>query len=188
MKDIIENIDNAMKKGFITALILLVLEKESSHGYKIGKAIEERTLGVWKPPSSTLYTVLGNMDEKGLIDIKEEQEKSGRIRKIYEITTKGEEALKYILEKIITIKKSMMSAISTTLGIDEALIPEDFHEEKHYDILFSDPSERTNGEKLQILEFQKKRMTRQLEDHKIFLENIENSILELKNKLEDKTE
>ena len=63
-----------MKKGFISTQILLILEKEPCHGYKIGKAIEERTLGVWTPPASTLYTVLNYMHEHELIACTEDQE------------------------------------------------------------------------------------------------------------------
>ena len=71
-EEIADNFEKAMKKGFLGTFILMVLEVEPSHGYKIGKAIEEQTLGVWEPPASTLYTVLNNLVEQGLISVKEE--------------------------------------------------------------------------------------------------------------------
>ena len=61
---IAEKFENAMKTGFISSLILIVLERKPSYGYKIGKEIEERTLGIWNPPSSTMYTVLKDMTKK----------------------------------------------------------------------------------------------------------------------------
>ena len=64
---IAEKFENAMKTGFISALILIVLEKNPSYGYKVGKEIEKRTLGLWDPPTSTIYTVLKVMTEKGMI-------------------------------------------------------------------------------------------------------------------------
>ena len=80
---IADKFKNAMKTGFISSLILIVLEKNPSYGYKIGKEIEKRTLGIWNPPSSTMYTVLKGMTTKQLITFKEQQVE-GRNRKIYE--------------------------------------------------------------------------------------------------------
>ena len=61
---IAEKFESSMKTGFISSLILIVLEKNPSYGYKIGKEIEKRTLGIWNPPSSTMYTVLKDMKKK----------------------------------------------------------------------------------------------------------------------------
>ena len=60
---IAEEYESAMKKGFISSLILLVLENSPSYGYKISKEINKRTLGLWNPPSSTMYTILKNLTE-----------------------------------------------------------------------------------------------------------------------------
>ena len=92
-EEIAEKFENAMKIGFISALILIVLEKNPSYGYKICKQIEERTLGIWNPPSSTMYTALRDMTRKGLIDFSEKQVE-GRNRKIYAVTPRGKETLK----------------------------------------------------------------------------------------------
>ena len=67
---IAKQFENAMKTGFISSLILNVLEKNPSYGYKIGKDIEKRTLGIWDPPSSTMYTVLKDMTKKQLISFR----------------------------------------------------------------------------------------------------------------------
>ncbi|MFX1448899.1 MAG: PadR family transcriptional regulator, partial [Promethearchaeota archaeon] len=67
----VENIavkfEKAMKKGFISTLTLMVLEKEPMHGRQIKKAIEDRTFGGWEPTDSTIYTILKDLREKNLI-------------------------------------------------------------------------------------------------------------------------
>ena len=95
---IAEKFETSMKTGFLVALILIVLERNPSYGYKIGKEIEKRTLGLWEIPSSTLYTVLKDMTKKKLISYNEEQVE-GRNRKVYEITQKGHTTLNIMLEK-----------------------------------------------------------------------------------------
>jgi len=89
---IAEKFENAIKTGFYTSLILIVLEKNPSYGYKIGKEIEKRSLGIWDPPSSTMYTVLKDMTNIGLITYTEEVV-DGRNRKVYQITQKGQATL-----------------------------------------------------------------------------------------------
>lgn len=185
LKGLIENFENAMKKGVISSLILLILEKEPCHGYKIGKAIQERTLGVWDPPSSTLYTVLSGMKEQELIECIE-QEDEGRAKKVYEITHKGEEALKLMLEKVMTIKNSMMSFIASTMNTEEDLLPDKFHGGFPFDMFFRDAGERTPEESLRIAEFHKEMMKRKINDFKEQLENLEKKIAELKNIIKNK--
>ena len=58
VEEITDNFEKAMKKGFLSILILAVLEKNPTHGYKILKQIEKKTLGVWKPPSSSTMPLI----------------------------------------------------------------------------------------------------------------------------------
>ena len=41
IENIVDSFDNAMKKGFISGLILFVLEKETGYGYKIAEEINK---------------------------------------------------------------------------------------------------------------------------------------------------
>ena len=69
IEEIVDSFENAMKKGFISGLILLVLEGENCHGYKIAEQIDELTSGVFQPTVSTLYPLLvskGSKDISGL--------------------------------------------------------------------------------------------------------------------------
>ena len=84
-----------MKKGFVSTLTLLVLEREPMHGRQIKGAIEERTFGVWTPTDSTMYTILKDLREKGLIQQQNEDEKVI----VYEITDDGKNTLKIMMNR-----------------------------------------------------------------------------------------
>jgi len=122
IENIVDSFDNAMKKGFVSGLILFVLEKERAHGYKIAEEIDQLTVGVFQPTVSTLYPLLKSLSEKGLIDCIEEDD-SGRRRKIYEMTSKGEETLKMIIQKHQIMTESIKSIILSTLDITDETEP-----------------------------------------------------------------
>ena len=118
IKEIVDSFEVAMKKGFMSGLILMVLEKEPSHGYKILKEIEKRTVGVWHPQSSNIYPLLDSISKKGLIKCVEVDE-SGRSKKIYDITSKGKETLKMLLQKHSMMIDSIRSIVLSTLDITD---------------------------------------------------------------------
>jgi len=122
IENIVDSFDNAMKKGFISGLILFVLEKERGHGYKIAEDIDELTASVFQPTHSTLYPLLKSLNEKGLIDCIEVDD-SGRQKKVYEITTKGKETLKMIIQKHQIMTESIKSIILSTLDITDVTEP-----------------------------------------------------------------
>ncbi len=118
IREIVDSFDVAMKKGFMSGLILMVLEKEPCHGYKILKEIEKRTFGVWHPRSSNIYPLLDSISKKGLIECVEVEE-SGRSKKIYDITPKGKEALKLLLQKHSMMLNSIRAMLLSTLDITD---------------------------------------------------------------------
>ena len=118
IKEIVETFDTTMKKGFMSGLILLVIQKEASHGYKIQKEIEELTLGEWKPTSSNIYPLLESLKNKELIACIE-SDSTGRQKKIYEITSKGQDAVKMLVQKHQNMVESIKSIVLSTLGITD---------------------------------------------------------------------
>ena len=118
IREIVDSFEVAMKKGFMSGLILMVLEKEPCHGYKIIKEIEKRTFGVWHPQSSNIYPLLDSISKKGLIECIEVDE-SGRTKKIYDITPKGKETLKMLLQKHSMMIDSIRSIVLSTLDITD---------------------------------------------------------------------
>jgi DNA-binding PadR family transcriptional regulator len=184
-EEIAEKFENAMKIGFISALILIVLEKDPSYGYNICKQIEKRTLGIWNPPSSTMYTALKDMWRKGLISFTEKQV-DGRNRKIYEITPKGRETLKIMLEKHNIIEESFENIKSAMLGDEKGELPKGFHKMSPFDLILNRMDEKSNKEKLDFLKFQKLRLSQDKARLNQILQRIDENIIELNKKINEK--
>lgn len=125
IKEITNQFEKAMKKGFISTLCLIVLNKEPMHGRQIKKVIEERTLKAWDPSDSTIYTILKNLKDKNLIKESEHNDENEKTI-IYEITDKGKNALEIMLKKEQEIRESMRSLISSTFGIDNEILKGNF--------------------------------------------------------------
>ncbi|MHA2397867.1 MAG: PadR family transcriptional regulator [Promethearchaeota archaeon] len=184
-EEIAEKFENAMKIGFISALILIVLEKNPSYGYNICKLIERRTLGIWNPPSSTMYTVLKDMTGKGLISFIEKQV-GGRNRKIYEVTPKGRDTLKIMLEKHNIIEESIENLKTAMLGDEKGVLPKGFHKIGPFDLILNRLDEKSDKEKLEYLELQKLRFSQDQARLNMILQRIEENITLLKKKLDNK--
>ncbi|MFW9990183.1 MAG: PadR family transcriptional regulator [Candidatus Odinarchaeota archaeon] len=149
--EIADGIEQSMKKGHISTLILLALEKEPSHGYSLMQKIKEDTYGVWNPTASSLYPHLSSLTDKELIEFTSEMD-GKRERKVYEITEKGKETLKMLLERQQNMRKSLLSMIMSTIGLTNFSLPDDFEEFFGLDLI-DDASliDKTNNEKLKIL-------------------------------------
>ena len=153
--EIADAIEQSMKKGHISTLILLALEKGASHGYNLMQVIKNDTYGVWNPSASSLYPHLSSLTEKGLIKFTTEME-GKRERKVYEITLKGKRTLKKLIERQQNMRKSLLSMIMSTIGITNSNIPNDF-ESLFGPELMEDTSlvDKTDDEKLGILSTRK---------------------------------
>ena len=122
-----DKFEKAIKKGFSSILILSILENGPSYGYKIGKEIEELTYSTWEPPASTMYTLLKQLSDQGLIMTKE-IDSDDRGKRIYEITERGCETLKLMRKKQLKIRNALQSFFISTLGENESVIFRDFSE------------------------------------------------------------
>jgi len=129
----IETIEQSMKSGYISMLILLALEKEPANGYKLMKMISEDTFGEWKPTNSTMYPYLSNLTDRGLIKFKTKKQ-GQRESKEYSLTMKGRKILKTLVEKQQEMSVSLLNMISTVLDIQTlpnyliAFFSQSFHE------------------------------------------------------------
>ncbi|MFW9939609.1 MAG: PadR family transcriptional regulator [Candidatus Thorarchaeota archaeon] len=184
-EEVAEKFENAMKIGFISALILIVLEKNPSYGYNICKQIERRTLGIWNPPSSTMYTVLKDMTGKGLISFTEKQV-DGRNRKIYEVTPKGKETLKIMIEKHNIIEESIETLKMAMLGDEKGELPKEFHKIGPFDLILNRLDEKSNEDKLDYLKLQKLRFSQDKARLNRILQRIEENIILLNKKIDNK--
>ena len=124
VENIADKFERTMKKGFVNIFALLVLNKEPTHGYQIKKLIEQRTLGVWSPTDSTMYTILKDLREKDLIKQQKTQDPDDS-KKVYELTLKGKETLDLMLQKEREIRESMRSIIFSTSEAGDDFLKED---------------------------------------------------------------
>jgi len=73
-------------RNLLDIMVLKLVRADPMWGYKMIKIVEEK-YGI-KLRHGALYPLLNNLEKKGFLRSKKETKK-GRIRKIYEITSKG---------------------------------------------------------------------------------------------------
>lgn len=85
--------------GNADMLVLKLLENTDMYGYQISEELEKRSCNVFRLSAGSLYPLLHNLENKGLVDSYESDIKgktSGKTRKYYHITEKGR---LFLLEK-----------------------------------------------------------------------------------------
>jgi DNA-binding PadR family transcriptional regulator len=107
MKQKLREVQTKLMRGLLDLVILQFLNAKPRHGYSIITGIR-RNFGVYFGPS-TIYPLLGTMEEKGYIKSKWDLN-NDRPRKVYSLTPDGssllngsEESLNHICRKLNTI-------------------------------------------------------------------------------------
>ncbi|RZK70584.1 MAG: PadR family transcriptional regulator [Pedobacter sp.] len=77
----------------LSPLILLILRRQESYGYQIIQELKDKTGGELKIAEGTLYPVLKKMESKDWIEGTWKKAESGRERRYYILTEKGEREL-----------------------------------------------------------------------------------------------
>lgn len=92
-------VETKMKGGLFSVVVLYTISsaKKPIHGYLITKSLEEMTAGVLYIQAGTLYPILKNLENNGLIKHEMVKSVEGPPRKIYHITPDGRKALKRLL-------------------------------------------------------------------------------------------
>lgn len=152
-----ERMDKAMRKGFISTMILTILENKPSYGYRIGKEIEERTESLWEPPASTMYTILNQLKKKGFIKVKKEL-KNERGKKIYEISDKGKKTLELIWNKHKRMRNIIHKFVLSTIGQDDIIMLKDLPNIDPFDMVLNKGEDLSKREEIQFLEAKKERI------------------------------
>ncbi|UCC18813.1 MAG: helix-turn-helix transcriptional regulator [Promethearchaeota archaeon] len=185
-----KNFEKVLKKNFTNIFVLTILEKEPSHGYKIGIEIEKRTLGMWKPSASTLYWILNNLKEKGFIRLFKEDKN----KKIYQITDTGRETLRLMKITQRKIRKSYRRFLTTSIvnngTVDEEEL-EHFNDVPSIQML---PTalrpDKFNGdltlsERLNILEIQRASIIENRDRMNDYIKDFDKAILKIKKELDN---
>lgn len=76
------------RQGEVRLALLSLLEDAPAHGYELMKRLEERSGGMYQASPGTVYPVLQQLEDEGLVRIQEEDGK-----KIYHLTEAGREEL-----------------------------------------------------------------------------------------------
>jgi PadR family transcriptional regulator, regulatory protein PadR len=85
--------DTELLKGTLSLLILSLLRRKPMYGYEIAATVHHDTDGAFTWKEGSLYPSLHKLHADGLIAGKWEQTDSGRRRRYYRITAKGQAAL-----------------------------------------------------------------------------------------------
>jgi PadR family transcriptional regulator PadR len=79
-------------KGHLDLLLLSAVQSRPAHGYAIAETLRARSDGAFDLPEGTLYPALHRLEHGGLLSSRW-SEVSGRRRRVYQLTAKGNRAL-----------------------------------------------------------------------------------------------
>lgn len=104
-------------RGDVRAAILVLLDEEARNGYGIMQEIEERSAGVWRPSPGSVYPVLQQLEDEGLV----EPDESGE-RKLIRLTEAGREYVDERRESLGTPWDTAAAGVSEDMMELRALI------------------------------------------------------------------
>ncbi len=83
------------RAGEVRIALLSLLSEKAGHGYELMKRLEERSGGLYRASAGTVYPVLQQLDDEGLVEVRADGGK-----KVYEITEAGQEELRSQEERV----------------------------------------------------------------------------------------
>src|SRR5438094_7017925 len=86
--------DTELLKGTLALLILSLLSRKSMYGYEIAATVHRDTDGAFTWREGSLYPSLHKLEADKLIEGEWEEKETGRKRRYYHITEKGQLALR----------------------------------------------------------------------------------------------
>lgn len=99
--------ESQLLKGVAPVVVLQVLSRGPMYGYELSQAIEQRSEDVLTLGKGTLYPLLYNLEAKRLIKGKWETSSSGRERRYYSITSKGQTELAGRKAQLVELTKGL---------------------------------------------------------------------------------
>ena len=85
--------EGEMLKGHLDMIVLAALSAGPAHGYAVIEEIKRRSGGAFDLPEGTIYPVLHRLEEGGLLAGRWVTADSGRRRRVYSLTRRGEREL-----------------------------------------------------------------------------------------------
>jgi PadR family transcriptional regulator PadR len=114
MVNIKKEIQTKLTKGLLEMIVLQFLDTQPMHGYQIITKIR-RSFGVYLGPS-TIYPLLSNLEKKGNIKSQWNM-KTERPRKVYHLTTEG--------QNLLNFTENSLSLICKKIGINQSTVDEE---------------------------------------------------------------
>lgn len=113
VEDINELVTRRQWKRLLTATFVLKLLSEcNSYGNRLEKDIFARTHNTYKPNPNELYPVLRLLEDKGFVKSQWDSPDK-RSRRICTITTRGRQAIPYMIEQVLGWLNDFDALIST---------------------------------------------------------------------------
>ena len=82
-----------MLKGHLDMIVLAALSAGPAHGYAVIEEIRRKSGQAFDLPEGTVYPVLHRLEQAGLLASRWVTAESGRRRRVYTLTRRGERAL-----------------------------------------------------------------------------------------------
>lgn len=101
--------NGTIKMSLSKLFILRVLHDRPMHGYDIARTVEQATNGCCSPSEGTIYPVLREFEESGLVT-HEAAVVGGRERKVYTLTDLGRQALRVAVDAWMEITEALVAA------------------------------------------------------------------------------
>lgn len=101
-------VDKSLMTGSTTMLILKLLEAEDMYGYKMIEELEKKSNNIFSLKAGTLYPILHNLEQQGMILSYDGEAVNNRPRKYYTITKSG--------KKLLNEKKQEWNLFSSTVN------------------------------------------------------------------------
>jgi len=104
--------------GFTKILVLKILAGGRNHGYGILKELKALTCGCCIPTLGTIYPILKELTQHGYAEVSEDRQlKGSQKRRVYTLTSSGQEAYRVALD----VWRSSMPYISKAINGDDPL-------------------------------------------------------------------
>ena len=94
-------------RGFLIPCLLVLLNKNSSHGYQLIELLEQSSYMPSLPDAGVIYRHLRALEQDGMIESSLEEGGGGPARKVYSITAPGRECLRSWSAGLKNVKQSI---------------------------------------------------------------------------------
>ena len=110
------------RRGDIRAAILALLAEQPRNGYQIMQELEQRSNGMWRPSSGSVYPTFQQLEDEGFVSVMSSG--SGASGRTYQLTEKGQTYVKDHPDEVSAPWESMGSDIHEQMGEFRDLIVE----------------------------------------------------------------